>query len=635
MLNQMRRLAGSYVAKLLLLLLILSFGVWGIGDMVRGNGANEAVATVGSEKITVMEYRRSLQREMDNIRRSLGDQYSPELLKNINVPQVVLRRLVNHQLLALASSDEGIVPPDSAIARRIRANPSFADASGNFSKERFQNTLRAMGYNEKSYIDEMRGELAGNLLMDSVASAAYVPETAARTIYAAIEEQRSATLYTISEAALGPIALPGDEALETFYREHADAYSMPEYRSFSYIRFSPDAIRNRISLTDEELQAAYSERQGEFRRDEQRMVEQMLFADEDKASAAMAQLKAGKDFAAVAKQSALLNKDSVSLGLVERGRMLESAEDAVFALPKNGFTDIIKSPFGYHIFHVSQIKSNSTAEFEEVRAALEKELLQSRFEEELSHFSNRLQDMLAGGQTFADAAKELGMEVKTTEAVTAEGLDAQGRKSKTLPPFEKFLETGFRTDEGSESALLADKSGTYFLLRTEKISPKQPRPFEEVRPRVEADWRAQEKREKLAELAEDAQKMVSDAGTRAQALARYKLKATQLRDLKQQANDKTHKLPSALLAEIFTIPTGSVTQPYAMNDGTYGMALIGAVTQPDMKSADQEMLAQIRQTLEQQQADELIDQYMRYLAERYSVSLNEELLGTLTSNADQ
>ena len=51
MLTQMRRGAGTWVAKLFIALLVVSFGIWGIADIFRGFGVNQ-LAKVGDTEIT-------------------------------------------------------------------------------------------------------------------------------------------------------------------------------------------------------------------------------------------------------------------------------------------------------------------------------------------------------------------------------------------------------------------------------------------------------------------------------------------------------------------------------------------------------------------------------------------------------
>lgn len=639
MLNETRALAGGFTGKLLLGLLILSFALWGIGDMVRGPGPTSTLVEVGSHTITILDYQRALQREMENIRRSLGDKYSPEMLKNFNVPQIVLNRMINQELLALDTKDQGIIPADGDVAKRIRANPMLADESGKFSKERFSQVLRGMGKTEKAYVDDMRSELAGNLLMDAIGGSAHVPEKEIESVYQAFEEQRTATLYTLRADAIPDVPAPDAAALETFYNEHAQRYTTPEYRTLAYVTVPQEFIRGRAKVTEEELKRAYEERAEEFRQGERRKVDQLIFPDEAKAQKALELIKGGKTFAEVARQSDIQNKNAISMGALERGGIFESAEESVFSLPEGGITDVISSPFGFHIFHVAKILPASTQPFAEVKARLEKELLQTRFEDELTHFTNSLQDMLAGGSSLQETAKSFGLSVKTTEAVTAEGKNGDGQASKTLPALDQFLDVAFKTDEKTESSLIASKGGQYYVLRTESITPERVRPLADIKAKVAADWQKQERQDKLAALAKTLEKEFADEKTRAAAIAKYDLQSSAIGPIKQGSakTDKT-SLPPGLVEELFMKKPHTSTSAYAISADSYGIAVVSAIVPTAKKiTADKNSVefVQIKKTLQQQQADELIDQYMRYLAKRYHVSIDEKALEAILKNADR
>src|SRR4051812_2066243 len=99
MLNSFRSMAHSWVAKILMLLLILSFGLWGIGDMLRSGGSAMEVAKVGGTAITGIELQRALRVETENVRRMLGDHDSPEIHKTLNLPQRALQKLINRKLI--------------------------------------------------------------------------------------------------------------------------------------------------------------------------------------------------------------------------------------------------------------------------------------------------------------------------------------------------------------------------------------------------------------------------------------------------------------------------------------------------------------------------------------------------------
>ncbi len=91
MLNSMRNLAGSFFAKILLILLLLSFGVWGIEDMLRYSGKHVSLGSVGGQEISRTAFEHSYQRERERARQMLGKNYSPEMVKMLGDLEPIAR----------------------------------------------------------------------------------------------------------------------------------------------------------------------------------------------------------------------------------------------------------------------------------------------------------------------------------------------------------------------------------------------------------------------------------------------------------------------------------------------------------------------------------------------------------------
>src|SRR6202035_5030040 len=95
MLQAIRSKAGSLVVKILFALLIVSFGVWGIGDIFRERSAAETtVASVGGLKSHADELQIAVRREMDRNQRMLGGNFTAAQAKQIGLVETVLDRIV-------------------------------------------------------------------------------------------------------------------------------------------------------------------------------------------------------------------------------------------------------------------------------------------------------------------------------------------------------------------------------------------------------------------------------------------------------------------------------------------------------------------------------------------------------------
>ncbi|HEY2538737.1 MAG TPA: SurA N-terminal domain-containing protein, partial [Stellaceae bacterium] len=67
MLQAIRSKAGSFFVKALFGLLILTFGIWGIGDIFRNRPTDTTVATVGSQGIDAAALQSALQPALERL----------------------------------------------------------------------------------------------------------------------------------------------------------------------------------------------------------------------------------------------------------------------------------------------------------------------------------------------------------------------------------------------------------------------------------------------------------------------------------------------------------------------------------------------------------------------------------------
>src|SRR3712207_5939438 len=120
MLQAMRSRAAGWFVKVLFLILIGSFAVWGIGDIFRGRGASNTVAEVGDVKISGTVLDREFRQEVNRLRRVFGGQLDAEQARNLGLLERSLQTLINGTLQDLAARDAGLFVSDDMIRRRIQ-----------------------------------------------------------------------------------------------------------------------------------------------------------------------------------------------------------------------------------------------------------------------------------------------------------------------------------------------------------------------------------------------------------------------------------------------------------------------------------------------------------------------------------
>ena len=119
MLQAIKGKTGTWVLRIFAVLLIISFGAWGINDMIVGGGLPTDVASVGSTKITAGEFNERFRQEMNRLRSVLGPQLDSAQARQLGIADSALNGLINRRVLALEAHDLGILVGDDQIKQAI------------------------------------------------------------------------------------------------------------------------------------------------------------------------------------------------------------------------------------------------------------------------------------------------------------------------------------------------------------------------------------------------------------------------------------------------------------------------------------------------------------------------------------
>ena len=629
MILEVRKIARSFGSKILMGLLVLTFGIWGVGDMLQKSNGNINVATVGDRDISLQEYKRDIYRETEKLKQTYGKQFTPEMLQAFDVERKVLQLLVDKNLLVLESKEIGLTVGDADVARNIRNNSSFFNDKGQFDKDKFENMLKVKGLSEKSFIQKLREDMAVNLLLGTISSAPTAPKKLAQTLLAARKEQRIVDIYTISSALVNAIASPNEKQLTDYYNSHVADFTAPEYRTISYVTITPDfakksMIIDKEKISEKDIEIAYHEREAEFKKSEQRAVEQLLFGSEEAAKKAYDSIIAGKKFEQVAKEAKILNVDSISLGMVEKSNIPEIAAEQVFSLKVGAITEAIKSPFGWHIFRVKEILPAATLPLSEVKDKISKDLEQLASENAMVNLSTKLDDAIAGGSNLNEIAKEFGLTVKKLPTIDKNGKLTNGELEKTLPKNKKFLDVAFKTDEKTESSLISGADGVSYMLRVESVQPEQLLSQEVVKSKLISAWTMQEKKQHLEQLANKVAQDFNSNAERVATINKYNIPAPKTLTI-GRSNAASIKLPAKMLADIFSHQIGTQTNAFMQENGDYLVAVVKSIIPANFSDKDAAISAELSDINKQYQnlvQNEITEQYLRYLAKKHKVSIN-------------
>jgi peptidyl-prolyl cis-trans isomerase D len=618
--NATQGFVGKAIMTLVMGLIIVSFVIWGVGDMLRGF-TSSTVASVGGATITAQDYRYVYQRTLQQYQRQLRQPFTNEQARAIGLDRQVLQRLISEAALDEEARRLGLGISQAALRSLITANPAFQDKSGAFDPQRFAGLLRDNDMSEQTYVSELRKSAVRQLLFAALTTGLAAPkaETKAEAEYDG--QTRSVDYFVLPAAAAGDIPAPSEETLKAFYNDRKSSYRAPEFRSADIVALEPRTLANPAEVSDSDAQAAYARVAGkdpQFGSPEKRDLQQIMFPNQAEAEAAEARIKAGATFDDIAKERKLQTKDT-DLGETTKDQMIDKAEaDAVFALPQGGVSDVLETQFGPAIVRVKSITPSTVKPYAAVADEIKRQISASRAGDKIQAIHDKVEDARVSGKSLAEAARAAGLTVESVAAVDAQGTDKSG-KPVNLPDKANLLRSIFASDVGLDEAPLQTTDNGYVWFAVTKIDPAHDRSFADARPDVERDWRADQVDKALAAKADDLVKKISAGASIAEAAKSVGAEARSAVDIHRDEKS----LPESVVAAVFRTPadgSGSAATP----DGRTVFKVTADRT-PPIDFADLRVKA-MAEKLDAAARDSLLDQYVAALRRSLGVSVHENVL---------
>ncbi|MCL2385344.1 MAG: SurA N-terminal domain-containing protein, partial [Alphaproteobacteria bacterium] len=150
--DQAQGLIGRLVMGALMILIIISFGIfWSIGDVFRGFNSN-ALAEVGKTEIGVDTFRNLYQTELSRQQRLERRNITNEEAHLYGLDRQVLSRLVGDAALDDQARRLGLLISEETIRNSVLNEDNFKGPSGQFDRQIFEAFVRDEGLTEKLYL---------------------------------------------------------------------------------------------------------------------------------------------------------------------------------------------------------------------------------------------------------------------------------------------------------------------------------------------------------------------------------------------------------------------------------------------------------------------------------------------------
>jgi peptidyl-prolyl cis-trans isomerase D len=613
-----RNWLGKVVMGLVMGLLIISFAIWGIGDIFRGFGQS-SVAKIGGREVTIEQFRQIYNDRLQQIGRQIGRPITQQQARALGFDRQVLGQVIAEIALDERARQLGLNLSDEEIAKRIREDPTFRGFTGQFDRARFEQMIRSAGFTEPRFVAEQRRVSLRRQIAEGLGGELVVPETMARVFNRFEEEQRAIEYVVLDRAKAGDVPQPTPEELAQYFEGRKHLFRAPEYRKAVLLVLSPADAMVWITVSDDDARRAYDQRRERYVTPERRQVQQIVFPNTADARAAAERLAGGLTFEALATERELKDSD-IDLGLVAKTGIVDRAvADAAFALKEGEISQPVEGRFGTAIVRVTKIEPERVRGYEDVAAELKKEIATERAKAEIQTRHDKIEDERAGGAQLADVAQKLGLTAHTIEAVDRSGRGPDGA-AVPLPSGVDVLASVFASDVGVENDPLQLPAGGYVWYEVAEVTPSRERNLDEVKDRVEARWRDDKVGEKLRAKATEILDKLKAGTTLAEVAAAEGLKVETAPGLKR--NKPSEGLPANALEDVFRTGKGAAGAVEGRNPAERVVFRVTDITVPTLAPTSEEA-NRIADQLKRSLADDLIGQYLVRLQSDLGVSINE------------
>jgi peptidyl-prolyl cis-trans isomerase D len=632
----MRKASSNWLGKTIMAVvmgvLIVSFGFWGIADIFRGFGQS-TLAKVGHTEISINEFRQIYTDRLQQIGRQFGRPLTMDQARAFGFDRQVLQQTIMEAALDENARRLGLGQSDAEIMRTIFADPLFRGVGGGFDPQRFQAIIRQMGYTEPRYLADQRKLVLRRQIADTMSAGLQPSKTLIEALSRFQNEQRSIDYIRLGPAQAGTIDPPSPETLAGYFDEHKTAFRAPEYRKIAFVLITPEDIGKWSEVSDEDAKKLFEERRDRYGTPEKRQVSQMVFPNVEEAQAARGRIASGLSFEDLAKERNLKPAD-VDLGLVTKSGILDPAvADAAFSLPSGEVSQPVQGKFGVALVKVGTIQPGIEPSYENVAQDLKKDIAIERGRAQVATLRDKMEDERGGGANVVEAAQKLGLTPITVEAVDHSGMTPDGQPAKSIPAGLNVVSQAFSSDVGVDNDPIQYKGG-YVWYDVLGVTPPRDRSLDEVKDQVEARWREDEIANRLRTKATDMVQKLGQGGKLADEAASIGSKVETASGFKREGS--VPGVPEGVVTAAFRTAKDAAGQTPGAGGTEWFVFRVTDVNAPPVDLASSEM-KKFQETLQRSLTDEQLTQYVTKLEKDIGTSINEVAFAQVTgaSNNDQ
>ncbi len=493
MLESMRNLAKTLVAKIMLGLLMVAFGVWGISG-IAGSAFESALsltgwgpkdlAQVGSVTIKGDVFTRDLQQRVKAIAAQSGQPLTLADAHKFGIDTQVLDNLVSQAAVSTVAGKLRLAVASQVINNEVVSEKAFQNQQGVFDKTAFARVLQNNNMTEAQYFAMQTRTHTDAALLDVAAAKVALPKVLAQAIGQYQGETRDVKYFDVT-ATEADVAKPTDADIEAQYKKTPAAYTAPEYRVAALMSIDAKSLTASQTVSAEELQAGYDKFQKDYFTPEKRTIVQLTFPNLDAAKAAKDRIAAGEDIMKIAGEMNLKEADVTLADRVRQDFIDARIGDAAFAMAEGQVSEPVQGQLAIALLKAAKVVAAKQPSLDEIKDKLTLRLQSDKAKAQLQQVFNDVEDARAQQTKFEEIAKKAGLNLTVLPPISASGQKQDGGDvSSFVKP--DVLKAIFSSDVGVDSDAIGNADGyTWYDVRS--VIPSALKPLDQVKEQATKD----------------------------------------------------------------------------------------------------------------------------------------------------
>jgi len=494
MLEQIRSRTQTTFAKVILVIIIIPFALFGIDSYLSSVGSNISIGSVNGEPITSQELQKTESQFIAQIK-SQDESTDPKVFASLEFKKAVLDKLISKKLVSQAVKESGFYISDKQVGTYISGMPEF-QKDGKFSQEQYDQVLKINNLTPNKFDISIKKDLGSQQVKDSLRKLIYTPKNKIQHLVDLTYQKRDVSIYELKQDDFKKEIDLSDVALKKVYEESKSSFVRPDQVKINFIIHSVAGIVPNIKISDKEVKNYFTNNINRYQIEQQRRAKHILFTvgaglsdAEVKKIAVNAQdilnkiKKNPKTFQKNAKkysQDAESAKNGGDLGFFSRGDMTKVFEDTVFSMSKNQISELIKTEFGFHIVMLTDIKGEEV-KFESVKNQIKGELIfnaaLAEYGSNAENFSNIVYEQ---SENLQEVAKKFELKIESSEWLSFE----DAKKFFNNEAFAQAIFDKTAIDEQKNIPAIEASPNNLVAARVVDFRTASPKPFEEVKGKI-------------------------------------------------------------------------------------------------------------------------------------------------------